>query len=151
MADALLDSNVIIASIAPIHPHHMQSLSRFGLVPRVSYAIAAQSFAEAYVTLTRKGAAFPFRLTSKEAWAALESLRARTGLVGLTPAQSLDTLRNYVARGGIGPRLYDALIGKTAVLHAVPTIISWNRTHMLGLFPALTISTPAEFLSRHLA
>jgi predicted nucleic acid-binding protein len=147
-ADALLDSNIVVVLIASRHQHHEPSRALFELNPRQSFAIAAHSFAEAYVTLTRSGRAGLFEFQSREAWAALDRLRSRITLVGLTAAQNLDALRSYAESGGIGARFYDAMIGQTAVMHAIPTIMTWNTPHMRGLFPALDIATPAEYLTR---
>ena len=72
-------------------------------------------------------------------------MRAITQLVGLTPAQTFETVRSYAAGGGIGPRLYDRLIGETAVAHGIPAIITWNIGQMRSLFPALDVQTPQDF------
>ena len=111
------------------------------------FAVAAHSYAETYSTLTRKGGPAPFDFSPAQAWAALESLRAVTDLVGLSPAQTLAAVRGYADGGGVGPRLYDRLIGEAAVAHGVPHIVTWNAAHMRGLFPRLAVSTPVEFLA----
>ena len=72
-------------------------------------------------------------------------MRAITQLVGLTPAQTFETVRSYAAGGGIGPHLYDRLIGETAVAHGIPAIITWNIGQMRSLFPALDVQTPQDF------
>lgn len=107
--------------------------------------VAAHSYAETHSTLTRRGPHSPFRFTAEEAWAALASVRVTTQLIGLTPAQTFETVRNYAAAGGVGPRLYDRIIGETAVVHGIPTIVTWNVGHMRGLFPALNVRTPLQF------
>jgi predicted nucleic acid-binding protein len=143
--DALIDSNVLIAMLAEAHEHHRPSLDLLAGGQDAQFAIAAHSYAEAYNTLTRQGERAPFQFTSEEAWAALESVRAVTGLVGLTAAQTFDAIRSYAQGGGIGARLYDRLIGEAAVAHAIPQIVTWNVGHMRGLFPDLTITTPTDF------
>jgi len=85
----------------------------------------------------------------RQAWAALASLRAITGLVGLTAAQTFEATGLYAASGGIGPRLYDALIGGAAVVHGIPGIVTWNVGHMRGLFPNLDVLTPEAFAAGH--
>ena len=147
VAVALLDSNVVIAILAEAHEHHAASLALL-TSPLRRYALAAHSIAEAYTTLTRQGGHAPFHFTAAEAWAALESLRAVTALIGLTPSQTFDIIRSYADKGGVGPRLYDALIGQVAVVHGVPTIVTWNTRHMVGLFPELDVATPPSFLER---
>jgi predicted nucleic acid-binding protein len=139
---ALLDSNVIIACLVEAHEHHAASIALFAEYDQGSFAVAAHSYAEAYTTLTRP---IPFGFAGSHTQAALERLRAVTSLVGLTPSQTFDTVRRYAAAGGIGPRLYDALIGQVAVAHGIPAIVTWNTRHMAGLFPNLTVVTPARY------
>ncbi len=143
-AEALLDSNVVIAMLAEDHEHHAASLALLAGDDRADYAISAHSYAETYSTLTRRGEHAPFRFTAEEAWAALESVRAVTLLVGLTPAQTFDVVRQYAEGGGIGSRLYDRLIGEAAAAHGIGRIITWNTSHMRSLFPALEVVTPAQ-------
>lgn len=142
--DALIDSNVIIAALAGDHEHHASSADLFDDGRHV-LGVAAHSYVEAYSTLTRRGTHALFRFTAEEAWAALESVRAVTQLIGLTPAQTFDTVRSYAADGGLGPRLYDRMIGETAVAHGIPAIVTWNIGHMRGLFPTLDVRTPRDF------
>ena len=144
---ALLDSNVIIACLAEKHQHHAASLPLLTTGDRAKLAISAHSFAEAYSTLTRGGDDAPFGFTAIEAHAALGSVRAITALVGLTPAQTFDVIGRYADSGGIGPGLYDALIGEAAIVQDIPVIITWNTRHMNGLFPMLRIVTPTRYLA----
>ncbi len=144
--DALIDSNVLIAMLAEAHEHHGPSLGLLIDSRASQFAVAAHSYAEAYNTLTRRGERAPFQFTPEEAWAALESVRAATSLIGLTAPQTFDAIRSYAHGGGIGARLYDRLIGETAVTHAIPQIVTWNVGHMRSLFPKLTITTPKDFI-----
>lgn len=140
--DALLDTNVVIAMLVEAHEHHDPSLALLTDGDSAQYAVAAHSYAEAYAVLTRPGPTAPFRLTAEEAWAALESVRAVTALVGLTAPQSFEAIRGYAQGGGVGARLYDRLIGEAAIAHDIPTILTWNVRHMRGLFPGLSVVTP---------
>ena len=144
--DALIDSNVLLAMLAEAHEHHGPSLGLLIDGHDAQFAVAAHSYAEAYNTLTRRGERAPFQFTPEEAWAALESVRAATSLIGLTAPQTFDAIRNYAQAGGIGARLYDRLIGEAAVTHAIPQIVTWNVGHMRSLFPKLTITTPKDFI-----
>jgi predicted nucleic acid-binding protein len=110
--DALLDSNVLIAALAESHEHHVASLALLLVERRAEFAVAAHSYAEVYSTLTRQSDHAPFRYSPEKAWAALESVRAVTALVGLTAAQSFDATRDFARIGGVGARLYDKLIGE---------------------------------------
>jgi len=144
-AAALLDSNVLIAILVVEHQHHAASLNLLIDEGGAVFAVAAHSYAEAYSTLTRKGENGPYRFAPADAWTALEGLRSLTDLVGLTPAQTLGAVRRYAESGGIGARLYDALIGEAATMHEIPAIISWNVRHMRSLFPRLNVMNPTEF------
>lgn len=142
--DGLLDSNVLIALLAEAHEHHGASIALFPDEGGLRFAVAAHSYAEAYSTLTRRGGPAPFGFASTEAWAALESVRAVTDLVGLTAAQTFDLVRRYAGDGGVGPHLYDRLIGEAAAMHGIARIVTWNVFHMRGLFPSLEVATPAD-------
>lgn len=146
---ALLDSNVVIASIAEAHEHHEPSNVLFELFPAQSFAVAAHSYSEAYAILTRKAASSPFRWSPGDAIAALESIAARCVLIGLTHAQTFDAIREFASGGGIGPRLYDKLIGQTAILNGLDAIVTWNLRHMGSLFPDLDVMDPEAFSKLH--
>ena len=145
---ALLDSNVIVASVAAKHEHHLSSVALFDRYPSNSFAIAAHSFAESYVTLTRRGPRGAYAWDADEAWTALEAVAAVTQLVGLSPAAGLDGVRLYAGQGNIGARIYDWLIGQSAVLARIPAIVTWNVSHLASLFPALAVQTPEGFVGR---
>jgi predicted nucleic acid-binding protein len=146
--DRLLDSNVVVALVMEANEHHQASLQLLAGANQPPFAIAAHSYAEAYGTLTRQNERAPFRFTAQEAWAALESARAVTGLVGLTAAQTFDAIRGFAQHGGAGARLYDRLIGEAAASHGITGIVTWNTRHMRSLFPSLDIKTPGEFGKR---
>lgn len=133
------------------HEHHATSLALLTRPTGARFAVSAHSYAEAYSTLTRRSDRAPFAFTAGEAWASLASLRAVTGLIGLTPAQTFEATSRYAAAGGTGPRLHDALIGETAVLHGIPGIVTWNTGHMRGLLPNLDVLTPEAFAARRAA
>ncbi|WP_114954457.1 type II toxin-antitoxin system VapC family toxin [Sphingosinicella terrae] len=143
--EALLDSNVLIAVLAEAHEHHEPSFALIAEENGGRFAISAHSYAEAYSTLTRRGESGLFRFTPAEAISALESLRGVTTLVGLTPAQTFDTIRDHASTGGIGARLCDRLIGQAAAANGIVTIVTWKVTHMRSLFPDLEVLSPLEF------
>lgn len=145
---ALVDSNVIVASVAAQHDDHLSSVALFEHYPVKSFAVAAHSYAESYVTLTKRGPRAPFAWDADDAWLALEAIANATQLVGLSPAAGLDSVRLYASQGNIGARIYDWLLGQSAVIARIPAIITWNVSHMTGLFPALTVQTPEEFIGK---
>ena len=124
MADALIDSNVVVAAVARMHSHHEPSIALFSQRAKGFYAVAAHSLVEVYSTLTRRGPRAPLAWPPDEALAAIESVAAVTALVGLTPGRSLEAIRDYADTGGIGPRVYDRLIGETARAHGLGRIVT---------------------------
>jgi predicted nucleic acid-binding protein len=142
---ALLDSNVIIALVAEAHEHHLPSIALFSQPQAMRFAVAAHSFAESYSTLTKRSAMSPFRWSPEDAWLAIESVASATALVGLTPGQSFDTIRDYASNSGVGARLYDRLIGQVAIQYDIPVIITWNTGHMRDLFSGLKVLDPIAF------
>ena len=143
VADALIDSNVVVALVAEDHEHHEASLAFFLAGASRRLAVAAHSYAEAFATLTRHSGGGAFRWQPGDAWRALEAVAAATVLIGLSAAQTLDTVRSYAEAGGVGARLYDRLIGQTAVQHGIARIVTWNVGHMRDLFPNLEVCNPA--------
>lgn len=146
---ALLDSNVVIASVAEAHEHHEPSNALFQNYPTHSFAVAAHSYSEAYSILTRQAPNSSLRWSATDAIAALESVAVRCVLVGLTHAQTFDAIRDFAADNGIGPRLYDKLIGETAITNGLATIVTWNISHMQSLFPSIDVFDPLEFAKQH--
>lgn len=139
----------MVAILAEAHEHHTASLALLSGPTRDRFAMSAHSYDEAYSTLTRGGERELFGFAAGEAWAALASLRAVTGLVGPTAAQTFEGIGLYADSGGVGLRLYDALMGGAAVMHGIPGIVTWNMGHMRGLFPNLDVLTPEAFTAGH--
>ena len=137
----LSDSNVLIAALAEDHPGHGVGID-FVLRAADRIAISADSLSEAYNTLTRHGRGYG--LPAGPTAAALETLRQSVRLIGLSPLEIAEAVSLFAATGGIGPRFYDFLIGRAAVLERIDTIVTWNTSHMRALFPALHILTPDE-------
>lgn len=150
MADRLIliDTNVIVAAVAEAHEHHTPSLALFSAEPPLRLAVAAHCYAEAFTTLTRRGDHAPFRWPAAEAWAVLESVAAATRLVGLSPAQSFDAVRDFAGAGNIGARIYDHLIARAAQVAGAEVLVTWNVGHFRGLLEGVDILTPAEMIAR---
>jgi predicted nucleic acid-binding protein len=143
----LIDTNVIVAALAEAHQHHAASLALFTAQPPLRMAVAAHSYAEAFTTLTRRGDHAPFRWPAQEAWAALESVAAATRLVGLTPAQSFEAVRDYAAAGHIGARIHDQLIARAAQAAGAAMLVTWNVGHLRGLAAGFDVRTPIAALA----
>ena len=144
----LLDSNVIVAAVIATHEHHPPSAAVFGSRRTTDIIVAAHSYAEAFTTLTRRGTCAPFQRSADEAWVALERLATLTTLVGVSPAQRFDATRRYASSGGISARLYDFLIGSSALAARAESIVIWNLGDYRPLFPDCIVETPTDFLTR---
>ena len=139
---ALIDTNVLVAALEGRHEHHGPSVALFDQAPDGTLAVGAHALAETYSTLTRANGLF--RWTPAEAWQGVASLVKVTRLVALSPAGHLDAVRTFAQAGGIGPRIYDYLIGEAAVQNGIDRIITWNTSHMRSLFPSVQVNTPTE-------
>ena len=137
----LVDTNVVVAALVRQHVHHEASAAYLASIDRPQTLFAAHSLAEAYSSLTRHGGHAPFRMTGDDAWQALSSIEAHVTVISLTPAQHVDAVRRF-SDIGIGPRLYDYLIGRAGEIHGAETIVTWNAGHFRALFPHLAVRTP---------
>lgn len=144
LAEALIDTNVIVAAVTDGHPHHEPSAALLlnGLNGR--WAVAAHVHAEVYNTLTKRSGPAPIGRSPADAWAIVRTVAEHTVLVGLSPDQTLTAIRRYAEAGGTGPRLYDALIAETALAAGVRRLVTWNVAHVRGLCPGLEVLTPVE-------
>lgn len=144
----LLDTNVIVASLYECHADHRDSLAL--LVERhgrgVPMLVAAHSIAEVFVTLTRRSGPSPVAWPAQRAADVLAGLRRSTTIVGLTPAQTAEAVDAFAAFG-IGPRLYDFLIGRAGLAAGATTLATWNLRHFRSLFPHSDVRSPAELLA----
>ena len=138
----LVDSNVFIAALAQTHDSHPPSFA-FIEANAGQIALSAHSLAEAYNILTRPPGR-GFGIDPPLVLHALRTMCERHRLIGLTPAQTLDAIGLFAHVGGIGPRLYDFLIGRAAAVHGLRTIVTWNVRDMHGLFPEMRVVTPAD-------
>jgi predicted nucleic acid-binding protein len=142
-ASTLLDSNVLIAAVAGRHEHYARSAALINGQPQGALAVAIHSFAEVYSVLTNPSERAPFRWSAEEALAAIEALATATQLIGLGHGHAFDAIRAFASGGGLGPRLYDRLIGEAAVQNGIGRIATWNVKHMRSLFPRLEVFSPA--------
>jgi len=144
---ALLDSNVVVAGLVEGHSHHSASVAILMTARESRFAVAAHSYAEVFSTLTKRGGPAPYAWDAARAWDAIESVGAVTTLVGLTPAQTANAVRQFAHRGGLGAQIYDWLIGQAAIESGIERIITWNVSHFRPLFPHLDVLTPDQALA----
>ena len=146
-AEVLLDSNVIIAALSYDHVHHGPSVVLMNDLSR-QFAISAHSFSEAYNRLTRPKGRAATVMQPMPTSLLLDNLLSQVDLVGLSPAQTIISIRRFALQGGTGPRLYDWLIGEAAIHANIRTIVTWNTRDFLDLFPKLDIVDPIAYAAR---
>lgn len=146
--EALLDTNIVVAAAAKDHSHHSEAIGFFDGSRAGRFAVAAHSFAEAFTTLSRRGASSVYRWPPTSVAKSLHAARAGTVLIGLTPGQTYDAVGAFATAGGIGARVYDFLIGQVAVAHGISAVVTLNIRHMRPLFPELDVRTPEEWATR---
>lgn len=137
-----VDSNVWIAALVAEHVHNAAARRFLRGSPASSLATAAHCLSEAYSQLTR--ASGPFCFDPRDAAEQVQLVAANVTVHSLSAAQTRDAIQRFAATRGIGPRLYDYLIGATAVAHGADTVVTWNVRHFAPLFPHLRVVTPAE-------
>ena len=138
---ALVDTNLLVALAVESHKFHADAGSLFAFTS--DFVIAAHSLAELYNTLTRPAM---YDWPAAEALRLVEQLSARFDVRTLTASQYLGGLARFAALGGVGPRVYDFMIGQVAVVHRIDTIVTSNVRDFAPLFPLLKIITPSAFL-----
>jgi hypothetical protein len=138
----LLDSSILVASIAIGHVHHDYAKDH---VPHYQQKlIYDHSLLEAFRVLTfpnldRGGFAMPPEIC---VWALQQMLTDAT-LIGLSSDDRLRGLANFAAQNVISARIYDAMIGYAGISHGARRIITLNGKNFRSLFPALEIIEPA--------
>jgi predicted nucleic acid-binding protein len=118
----LVDTNVFVAASIVEHVHHSPSQQFLNATPAAQTLVAAHSLAECYSTLTK--ARGPAEADPVEVTVAVNAYAAAFRIVSLNSAQTVDAIRRFAALGGVGPRLYDLLIGATGEAFGADTIVT---------------------------
>jgi predicted nucleic acid-binding protein len=140
-----VDSNVLIAAGDEDDVHHRASAAILNAADPGEIAVPVHCYAETYSQLTRGDR--PFRWSPQRAADYMANVAANTRLIGATPDETLEAVLLFVGSGGVGPRLYDHLIGSVAVASGINRLITWNVGHMRSLFPNLEVLTPEDALA----
>lgn len=142
----LIDSNVLIAGLSLEHKHHGPSATFFERMETSEYTTALHCLSEFFSGATRPKSQGGIAWPSKLAALAVERLIRECEILDLSMAQHIAALESFAEAGGVGPNVYDFLIGRVAIVHAIPLIVTWNVKHLAPLFPTLRVATPAELL-----
>lgn len=137
------DSSIVVAALATWHERHEvavgtleEPLSSGTLVLPVPVLI------ESYAVLTRLPA--PFRVTPRDAYAALESSFQRVSLSGFPTRGSWTFLRMLAEREIAGGAAYDAGIVKAAVHGDAKAIFTFNPRHFRRFSNEIEIIDPSR-------
>lgn len=133
-----IDTNIVIADTALIHPHKTNALELFRKirVSRWTPVIAAHGLAEAYSVLTRT----PFRprITSADAWRSLQENVLRSfEIVSLNRTDYSEILRHCAAQGWTGGLIFDALHMQAARKAKCARVYTLNVAHFRRIAPDL--------------
>ncbi len=142
----LIDSNVLIATATSDHIHNDPSARLLEAAGEQEFATSIHCLSEFYNGTTRTRFNGGGALTPRQALLALTAMEGAMEVLALSIADQRNALTRFGTLGGIGPRIYDFLIGEVALIHGVDTIITWNTRHFVPLFPSLRILTPAQYL-----
>lgn len=134
MTDILVDSNVLLRSLATNDPRH--ALVTTALVEALragnNLVLAPQIIAEAWVVLTRPLDVNGFGWAPDVAHAALSEVMLRLPLLPETPAV-FDAWWQLIGTGVRGKRAHDVRIAAIMLVHKVRLIMTFNVSDFGGL------------------
>jgi predicted nucleic acid-binding protein len=133
-----LDTSIVIADTALIHPHKANVLELFRKirVSRWTPVIAAHGLAEAYSVLTRTP--FQPRITSADAWRSLQqNVLGSFEIISLSRTDYSDVLRHCAAEGWTGGMIFDALHMQAARKTKCARVYTLNVAHFRRIAPDL--------------
>ncbi len=138
---ALVDTNLLVSLAVESHILHRDAERLFDVSS--DFMVAGHSLAEFYNTLTRPSM---YGWPTAQAALFVDQLCARFTIRTLTVEQYVDGVARFAKLGGVGPRIYDFMIGQVAVAHHLHTIVTSNVRDFAPLFPGLSVLTPAQYL-----
>jgi predicted nucleic acid-binding protein len=138
---ALLDSNVLIASLLENHPAYASSSAIID-AGQTEFT-AAHALSELYNTLTKRNHYGWQPLRAAESVAEFER---QLNVVALSASEHVRAIEEFAKHGGTGATVYDYLIGAAARRAGVATVVTLNAKHFTPYFPDLIILTPTQYL-----
>jgi predicted nucleic acid-binding protein len=138
---ALLDSNVLVASLLGNHPAYASAVDLIDGGHAV--LIAAHALSELYNTLTKPKF---YGWEPVRAALSVTEFERRCTVVTLSATEHVRALCDFAACGGVGATVYDYLIGAVARRAGATAVVTLNVKHFTPYFPDLKILTPAQYL-----
>lgn len=142
----LIDSNVFVAASDIDHQHHPQSFELLDSAQTRDFATSIHCLSEFYNGATRPASRGGSARPPKDVADAVARYAGEVEVLQLSQTQHIAALMFFARRSGIGPLVYDFLIGQVAVVHSIPLIVTWNVRHFAPLFPTLRVATPEMLL-----
>jgi predicted nucleic acid-binding protein len=139
-----VDSNVLVAAAQADHPRHAAATAALESVLEGNdiLVLPVDALLETYSVLTRLPP--PARLAPSIAIGSIRDFIAQGEVVGLSSVRVLELLDHGAATGITGGRIYDKLIGTTAVEAGADVLLTFNVQHFMNPGLALRVSEPAE-------
>lgn len=136
------DTSVLVAAFQGSHNHHEQSNTALAGVAQKEGACGAHTLAEFYSVTTRLPIASRFE--PAHSLLCIEQIAEHLHLVALDTDEYLNEMRQAVANGTPGGKIYDALLLACARKAKADRILTWNVKHFQSVAPDLSdrIVTP---------
>jgi predicted nucleic acid-binding protein len=141
----LIDSNVLLRSLHPGHPHYAaaeNSVAALRLRNEI-LCIAPQTLVEFWAVATRSREDNGLGLTIARVATELMSLRRLFRLLPSSPEVLEAWQRIVVTHGVVGKQTHDAHMVAIMQVHSVQSILTFNISHFIR-FPNIKVLNPAQ-------
>jgi predicted nucleic acid-binding protein len=142
----LIDSNVLLRSLHPGHPHYAavgNSVATLRLRDE-TLCIAPQTLIEFWAVATRPREDNGLGLSTARVATELMNLRRLFRLLTSTPEVLEAWQRIVISYGIVGKQTHDAHLVAVMQVHSVQSILTFNFSHFTR-FPNITVLNPAQF------
>ncbi len=135
---ALFDTNVAVAALVEVHPHHKRAFPWLKKIfdSSISGIFCAHSLAELYSSLTSLPV-FPKISPTQEERLITQNILPHFEIVELSKEDYLTVLRTEAENSIQGGAVYDALIGQAALKAGVDKLLTFNDKHFRRAYPAI--------------
>lgn len=145
-----LDTSCLVPLFAEEHFSHEPTRIEYERLERgnAQFIVACHALLECFSVLTRMPP--PYRRTPEETERILrESFGRDVALPGVDSPLTWSSVREVVAAGLFGGKVYDAVIARATFAAGASVLLTWNPRDFLRVSPAgLEILTPTEFGAR---
>ena len=141
----LADTNILLRSIHPQHPHYASAKSALAQLRLRNEAlcVAPQNLVEFWAVATRLPAENGLGLTVAQAVKELNEVQDFFRLLPYTPEVTRAWQQIVVAQAVCGKQTHDAHLVAIMQVNAVFSILTFNESHFRR-FPGITVLDPAQ-------